>query len=252
VSGQLTGRFAVVTGGSRGIGRAIVTRLAKDGADVLLTYRADLASAEKAVAEASDHGVRAVAVQCDLARKDAAATLFAAIDAHLAATGRTGVDIVVNNAGVAFATMLTDVTEEEYDTVMAVNARSVFFVMKHAVARLHDHGRIVNITSVNTTASFVGQSVYSATKAAVEQFTRVAARELGPRGITVNTVAPGVTDTDPVRAALPPGALDGVVAMTPLGRLGAPEDIAGVVAFLAGTDAAWITGQHIRVDGGMV
>jgi 3-oxoacyl-[acyl-carrier protein] reductase len=239
----LAGRAAVVTGGSRGIGRGIVLRLCQDGAAVVFSYLRDEAAAKET--EAASGGA-ASAVRADLGVLSEVRALFATAEERLG-----GLDIVVNNAGTAVPMSFADATEEEYDRVMDANAKGTFFAMQEAARRLRDGGRIVNLSSVNTVAAAPANAIYQGSKGAIEQFTLVGALELGPRGITVNTVSPGATDTDLLRSANPPEVLEKVPAMTPLGRLGQPADIAAVVAFLVGPDGAWVTGQNIRATGGI-
>jgi 3-oxoacyl-[acyl-carrier protein] reductase len=243
----LSGKCAVVTGGSRGIGRAVVERLARDGATVVFGYarRAEVAGdVERAVAEAGGH---AYGVRADLAEPDAIATLFTGAARHL-----EGLDILVNNAAAGFApTVLAEVSDVDYDRMMAINTRSVFLALRHAARHMRDGGRIVNLSSLNTALASPGAGVYSASKGAVEQLSAVAAKELGARGITVNAVSPGATDTDLLRQTNSPAALEMMVRMTPLGRLGQPADVADVIAFLIGPDGRWVTGQNVRVGGGM-
>ncbi|MEU5869147.1 MULTISPECIES: SDR family oxidoreductase [unclassified Nonomuraea] len=245
--GTLEKKSALVTGGSRGIGRAIVTRLAREGATVLFTFNRDQAAAEDVVAEVAAFGGRAIAVRADQGRLEDVKHLFGEVDRCL-----DGLHVVVNNAAVNPMGMICDATESDFDDVMAVNTKGPFFVMQAAAERLGEGGRIVNITSAGEAP---GLALYFASKAALESITVVAARELGPRGITVNNVIPGATETDMMRAAAGENlqqAVDHVVTMTPLRRLGRPEDIADVVAFLAGPDSRWITGQSLRVSGGLM
>jgi 3-oxoacyl-[acyl-carrier protein] reductase len=236
MAGILDGKTAVVTGGSRGIGRAIVERLARDGATVVFGYhrRTDEAHAvEKAVP-----GARAV--QADLGAPDAVARLFADV---------TELDILVTNAAAQFTpTPIADTTEAEYDRIMTVNARSVFQAIRYAARNMRDQGRIITISTLNTVRAAPGASLYGGSKGAVEQFSKVAARELGGRGITVNTVSPGATDTELLRSTNSAESLAMVARLSPLGRLGEPAD----VAFLAGPDGRWITGQNLRAGGGIV
>ncbi|RJL31318.1 glucose 1-dehydrogenase [Bailinhaonella thermotolerans] len=239
--GTLDGKAALVTGGSRGIGRAIAERLAREGATVAFTYRSDDAAAKEAAGE------RIFAIRADQA---SLAELERAFEEAVRLLG--GLDILVNNAAINPVTPLAEVTEETYDHVMAVNAKAAFFAMRHAARVMRDGGRIINISTLNTALPAPGLILYSASKAALEQFSAVASRELGPRGITVNTVSPGATDTDLLRATNPPEALEQTPAWTALGRLGRPADIAAVVAFLAGPDSAWITGQNLRATGGFL
>lgn len=236
----LTGKTAVVTGGSRGIGRAIVRRLAHDGARVVFSFREDKAAAEALAREAE--GVVAIrADQEDLANLE---VLFEPVAG--------GLDILVNNAAINPPTPIRDITPELFDRVMTVNAKFPLLVMQRAEPLLRDGGRIINISTLNTVLPAPGVALYAASKAALEQFTKVAAREFGPRGITVNTVSPGMTDTSLAHATNSPEELEQITAFTALGRLGAPADIADVVAFLASSDARWITGQNIQASGGLI
>jgi 3-oxoacyl-[acyl-carrier protein] reductase len=231
----LTGKTALVTGGSRGIGRAIVRRLAAAGAHVVFTYRGD---------PPDDALTGTVAVRADQEDPAALAAMFSPV--------RDGLDILVNNAGINPRTPIADVTADEFDRVMTVNAKFPLLAMRDAAAIMRDGGRIINISTLNTVLPAPGHALYCASKAALEQFTAVAAREFGGRGITVNTISPGATDTDLLRASNPPEALAQTAAFTALQRLGQPDDIAAVVAFLAGPDARWITGQNLRVSGGLL
>jgi 3-oxoacyl-[acyl-carrier protein] reductase len=235
----LTGKTAVVTGGSRGIGRAIVRRLARDGARVVFSFREDKAAADSLARETGAVAVRAD--QADLLNLDA---LFEPV--------ADGLDILVNNAAINPPALIRDITPELFDQVMTVNAKFPLLAMRRAEPLLRECGRIVNISTLNTALPAQGLALYCASKAALEQFTKVAAREFGARGITVNTVSPGTTDTDLLRATNPPDALERTAAFTALGRLGAPADIADVVAFLAGPEARWITGQNIQATGGYI
>ncbi|SEM41794.1 SDR family NAD(P)-dependent oxidoreductase [Nonomuraea pusilla] len=245
--GTLEKKKALVTGGSRGIGRAIVVRLAREGAAVMFSFNRDQAAAEDVVAEVAAFGGQAIAVRADQGRLEDLSRLFGEVDRSLA-----GLDVVVNNAAINPMGDIRDATESDFVEVMSVNTKGPFFVVQAAAERLGEGGRIVNISSAGAVP---GLALYFASKAALDAITVVAARELGPRGITVNSVSPGATDTDMMRAAAgenPEQAIEHVVALTPLRRLGRPEDIANVVAFLAGPDSQWITGQNLRVSGGLM
>ncbi|MEO3812468.1 SDR family oxidoreductase [Sphaerisporangium sp. B11E5] len=244
----LRDRKAVVTGGSRGIGRAIVERLAADGAEVVFGYAANAEAAAEVERGVKAAGGAAHAVRADLAEPGAATRLMEAAAERLGT-----VDILVNNAAPAFVpTPLADLAEEDFDRAMTANARAIFLTLRHAARHMPDGGRVINISTVNTVRSSPGIAAYAAGKGALEQLSLVAAQELGPRGITVNIVSPGATDTDLLRGTNPPEALEMATAITPLRRLGTPDDVAAVVAFLAGPDARWITGQNIRASGGLV
>jgi len=239
----LGGRSALVTGGSRGIGRAIVERLVADGATVTFSFVHRAEAADEVVANLGDN-VRAV--RCDLADGPAILRLFDEAEAF-----GGGLDIVVNNAGVAQTGLISDTTDETYDELMDVNTRGAFRVLREALRRIRDGGRIVMLSTLNTTVRGPGVSLYAASKAAVEQFAAVAAHEAGPRGITVNCVSPGATDTEMLHNANSEAVLAHMVTLTPLRRLGDPSDVADVVAFLCGPDGRWITGQNVRATGGL-
>ncbi|WP_101789682.1 SDR family oxidoreductase [Nonomuraea indica] len=239
----------VVTGGSRGIGRAVVERLARDGATVVFSYVADERAAREVAAAA---GGRATAVRADAADLAQVEGLFEAADEVFAAAGAGPLRALVNNAGVIAHAPIEEVTPQVYDGVMAVNARGAYFTLRAAARRMADGGRIVNISTTGTAWPSPGESVYAASKAALEQVTRVASRELGRRGITVNCVSPGATDTDLLRAGASAEVMATVAHMTALGRVGTPADIAAVVALLLGPDAGWLTGLNLRADGGLV
>jgi 3-oxoacyl-[acyl-carrier protein] reductase len=245
--GVLDGKGAVVTGGSRGIGRAIVERLAADGATVVFNYARHAGQAAEVERTVREAGGQATGIHADLTSAGAVEELMTAADDQL-----DGLDILVNNAAMEFSvTPIAQTPDELWDAVMTVNARSCFLTVRHAARSMRDNGRIVNISTANTTRPAPGNAPYAASKGAIEQLTKVAAIELGARGITVNAVAPGATDTDLLRRANPPGALDQLAELTPLGRLGRPDDIADVVALLAGPDGRWLTGQVINATGGL-
>ncbi|GGQ04780.1 SDR family oxidoreductase [Streptomyces roseolilacinus] len=247
--GVLRGRTAVVTGGSRGIGRGIVERLAADGAEVVFNYAHDREAAEDVVREVKAAGGAARAVRLDLAEPGAAEELMRTAAEESAAGEAT---VLVNNAAVGFTpTPLDETGEELFDRALTVNAKAAFLTVRHAARFMPEGGRIVNVSTLNTSRPGRGIVPYMMSKGALEQLTAAAAVELGPRGITVNTVSPGATDTDLLRGTNPPEALDMAVGLTPLGRLGKPSDVAAVVAFLVGPDGAWVTGQNLRATGGL-
>jgi len=240
----LNGKTALVTGGSRSIGAAIAKRLAADGAAVAITYSASKGKADEVVREIEAAGGRALAIAADAG--DAAA-VRAAVAATVEVFG--GIDILVNNAGLSLGGPIEDIALETYERMIAVNVTGVFVATQEAVRHMKAGGRIVHIgSSMTRYAAFPGASLYTLTKGAVTGFNRSLVRDLGPRGITVNTVHPGPTDTDmnpdggPVSKIVGPGMA--------VGRYGKPQEIAGVVAFLASPEAAFVTGADIVADGG--
>jgi 3-oxoacyl-[acyl-carrier protein] reductase len=244
---RLEGKVALVTGASRGIGRAIAVRLGRDGASVIVNYSGNAEAAREAVAAVQAAGGRAVAVQADLGKMADVERLFDEAIAHF-----EKLDILVNNAGVMFNKALADVTEDEFDRIFAVNVKGAFFACQQAARRMADGGRIVNFSTSTTALMLPTYSAYVATKGAVEQFSHVLAKELGPKGITVNVVSPGPTDTDLFGQGKTEQDKQRFAQMAALGRLGRPEDIADVVAFLASDEARWITGQNLRANGGLI
>ncbi|MEW9549747.1 SDR family oxidoreductase [Nonomuraea sp. NPDC050783] len=242
--GTLTGKIALVTGGSRGIGRAIAERLGRDGATVAVAYGRDEEAAKEVVARI---GGDAFAVRAELGRHGDAAELWTAFDAHA-----DHVDIIVNNAGIGAPGDIATVTEDTFDRVFAVNVRAPFFIVQEGLKRLRDHGRIINISSGAARLSMPDAIAYGSTKGALDTFTLNLAKALGPRGITANSVAPGIVDTDINASWLrgDAGARAHAASLAALGRVGEPEDIAGIVAFLASDDARWVTGRVIDATGG--
>jgi 3-oxoacyl-[acyl-carrier protein] reductase len=240
----LEGKVALVTGSSQGIGRAIASRLASDGAQVIINYAGNEAAATEAVTQISDRGDRAVAIQGDLTKIADIEKLFA-----LALEQFGKLDILVNNAGVATLVPLPDLTEAEFDRVFDLNAKGTLFCLKQAALHLGDNGRVVNIASSTVDFPTEGAYIYAGSKAAVKKYTQIAALELGKRGITVNTVTPGVTET-PMSSRLPASFMQPVIESSPFKRLGKPDDIADVVAFLVSENARWMTGQDLLVNGG--
>jgi len=243
----LAGQVALVTGASRGIGRAIALELARQGAHVAVNYQSNADAAAAVVAAIVAEGGSAEPSPFDVA--DAAA-VSAAIGALVSARGR--LDILVNNAGIALDGLILRYKDEDWQRINAVNLGGVFHCCK-AAARVMVRarsGRIVNVTSVVSATGNAGQTAYAATKAGVEGFTRALARELASRSVTVNAVAPGFIDTD-MTAALPEATREGYVATVPLARLGTADEVAAAVAFLAGPGAGYITGHVLAVNGGL-
>ncbi|ROS39330.1 3-oxoacyl-[acyl-carrier protein] reductase [Amycolatopsis thermoflava] len=243
---MLTDRVALVTGGSRGIGRGIAERLGAEGARVVVNYRTDADAAAKVVATIDNAGGQAVAVQADVADPAQVVALFDAVESAFG-----GLDILVGNAGIARFAPLAEAGDEDFERVFATNTRSTFVALREAAKRLRDGGRIIVISSGATVTARPNGGVYAASKAAAEQLVRAAAKELGPRGITANSVLPGATRSDALEAGMDAERLAATTAQTPLGRLGEPSDIASIVAFLASADGGWITGQTIHAGGGL-
>ena len=244
---NFAGKTAVVTGGSRGLGRAVCLELAKGGANVVLCYAGNEAAAGETVVACEALGAKALAVRCDVAKADEVKALM---DAAVQAFGR--IDILVNNAGITRDGLLMMMKEDDFDAVINANLKGAFLCMK-AVSRLmmkQRWGRIVNLSSVVGLRGNAGQVNYAASKAGVIGMTKSLAKELATRGVTVNAVAPGFIDTD-MTAAMPQAAREATLASIPMGRMGAPEDVAKAVAFLASNEAAYVTGQVLAVDGGM-
>jgi 3-oxoacyl-[acyl-carrier protein] reductase len=235
---------AIVTGASRGIGRAVAERLAADGAAVAVNYASRRDAAEAVVAGIRERGGRAVAIGADVADPAAVRRLF---DEAEAALGQPSV--VVASAGTSVFKPHAETTDDDFDRVFGLNARGTYAVLREAARRLADGGRIVALSTGGTSVAAPMAGLYTGSKAAVERFAAALAVELGPRGITVNVVSPGLTETDGL--IMPKHHLDAMVAQTPLGRLGQPADVADVVGFLVGPDGRWITGQNLRVSGGL-
>lgn len=240
-------RAAIVTGGSRGIGAAIARRLAQDGIAVVINYVSGRDAAEALAAEIEAEGGRAIAVQADLADPLAPARLF---DAAEHAFG--GVDILVNNAGVMELGPIAEMADEAFARQMSINLESVFRSLREAARRLRDGSRIISFSSSVVGLYQPGYGVYAATKAAVEALTHILAKELGSRRISVNAVAPGPVETRLFLEGKSEQQLRAIAALNPFGRLGRPDDIAGLVSFLAGRDGGWINGQIIRANGGVI
>ena len=242
----LKGKVALVTGASRGIGRAIALRLARDGAAVAVNYASNTEEAQNTVAQINAAGGTAVAIRADVGCVAEVVRMF---DETLARFGK--LDILVNNAGIIFVKPIGAVTEADFDRIFDINVKGTFFGCQQAAQRLADGGRIINFSSSTTARFMPNNNAYVATKGAVEQLTRSLAKELGPRGITINTVSPGPTETDLLMSGKTPQELDFMAKQSAFGPLGQPGEIAETVAFLASPAATWISGQNVRVNGGL-
>ncbi|KAF1017411.1 MAG: 3-oxoacyl-[acyl-carrier-protein] reductase FabG [Stenotrophomonas maltophilia] len=240
-------RTALVTGASRGIGAAIARRLSRDGFAVAINYASNAAEADALVAELTAAGGTAFAVKADVSD---AAQVRAMFDAVEAALGR--IDVLVNNAGILKTAPLAETSDALFAQNFAINTQGVFNTLREAATRLNDGGRIINLSSTTLGLNLPGYAIYNGTKAAVEAFTRVFAKELRGRAITVNAVAPGPVATELFLTGKTEEQIATFAKMPPLQRLGQPDDIAGAAAFLAGPDGGWINGQVLRANGGVV
>jgi 3-oxoacyl-[acyl-carrier protein] reductase len=241
------GKFAIVTGSSRGIGAAIAERLAADGFGVVINYAGGAAAAEALAGKIEQAGGRAVIAQADVSDAAAVSRMF-----DMAAVVFGGVDVLVNNAGIMRLASLADSNDALFDSHMAINVKGTFNTLREASRRLRNGGRIINLSSSQAYMLHPTYGVYAATKAAVEAMTHVLSRELRGRNITVNAVAPGPTATELFLDGKPKEVIDHLAKLAPLERLGEPSDIAAVVSFLAGADGGWINGQVLRANGGII
>jgi len=239
---QLTGKAAIVTGASRGIGRAIALRFASEGAAAAVGYKQNRERAEAVVDEVVASGGRAVAVRGDLAVEADVVRLFDTAEREFG-----GVDVVVANAADVVIKPFVQLTEQEFDFLFAANTKSAFFTLREAARRVRDGGRIIATSTGGTRMFFTETGLYLGTKGAVEQFARVLSRELGERAITVNALSPGFTDTD----LLPERDREVAAGMSPFGRVGDPSDVADVALFLASDAGRWVTGQNVGAGGGV-
>lgn len=244
----LEGKVALVTGAATGLGAAIAVELAARGGSVVVNHLPEQATEVAEVVNRANEagGGKAVAAAADIGDTEQLGSLFETATARFG-----GVDILVNNAVLPVLKPMAEVTEEEFDRSFRVNARAPFFAMQLAARHLRDGGRVVNISSHTTGLFFPRYGLYDGAKGALEQFSRVFSKEIGERGITVNVVSPGPTDTPEFRTR-PPEFIASLEKMTAMGRIGQPQEIVKVVAFLASPEASWVTGQNIRVNGGVV
>lgn len=242
---SLTGKVALVTGGSRGIGRAVALRLGRSGAHVAVNYVNNKEAADKVVAEIAAAGGKAAAIQADTSKLADIRRLF---DEVIQRFDR--LDIAVLAPGAFVMKPVVEISEEEYDRVFSLNTKGVFFTLQEAARRIADGGAIVSLSSGATAMPNAGGSVYAGSKSAAEHFTFALAKELGKRNVSVNTVSPGVTNTDGLVA--PPQFIEYLKTQIPYGRIGEPEEVASVVAFLVSPEGHWINGQNVRANGGIV
>lgn len=239
-------QVAIVTGASRGIGAAITRRLAADGFAVAVNYASSSQEADAIVAQLQAQGAKAIAVKADVSKADDVRRMYEITEREL---GK--VDVLVNNAGVLKTVALAETSDALYDQTFDINVRGTFNTLREAAKRLNDGGRIINLSSTTLALNMPGYAVYNATKAAIESFTKVFAKELRGRNITVNAVAPGPIATSLFLDGKTEEQIQTFAKMPPLQRLGQPDDIASVVAFLAGPDSGWVNGQILRANGGV-
>ena len=243
---KLSEKVILVTGASRGIGAAVAGALAEAGAKVIINYAGGKETAEQTVNNIQEKGGDAIALQADVSK---AAEVTAMFDAAIAHYGR--IDVLVNNAGIMITKLLKDTTDEDFTRQFDVNVRGTFNTMREAAAKLADNGSVINFSSSNNRIMLPTYSTYAATKAAVEQLTRVFAKEVGARGINVNSVSPGPTNTELFTTGKPQEVINRLASLSAFNRIGEPEDIAKVVVFLASDDAKWISAQNIGINGAM-
>jgi 3-oxoacyl-[acyl-carrier protein] reductase len=239
-------KVAIVTGASRGIGRGVALDLASRGFAIVVNFASNEADAEKVVNEILAVGGRAVAVQADVGKDQAAATLFDRAESEFG-----GIDVLINSAGVLVVKPIAEMDQLTFDRVLAINISGTFGTIKQAATRMRDGGRIVNFSSSALHTSFPGYVAYNATKAAIEAMTRVLAKEFASRGITVNTVAPGPVATEMFFEGKCRQKIEDMAQLSPFGRLGEVADVAPLVGFLCSPQGGWVSGQSIRVNGGL-
>jgi 3-oxoacyl-[acyl-carrier protein] reductase len=244
---DMTQRVAIVTGASKGIGRAIALRLAKDGLAVVVNYASSPNAAKEVVGEIENAGGKAVAVKADISTSAGVTALFDAAEQNFG-----GADVIVNNAGTMKLSPLIETSDDDFEKQIALNLTGTFYGIREGGKRLRDGGRIINFSSSTVLIQGPGYGPYVASKAGVEGMTLIASRELARRSITVNTVAPGPVETELFMNGKSEELVQAIIKNIPLGRLGQPDDISAVVSFLAGPDGGWVNGQTLRVNGGLI
>ncbi|TWF41298.1 NAD(P)-dependent dehydrogenase (short-subunit alcohol dehydrogenase family) [Chitinophaga polysaccharea] len=247
-------KIALVTGGSRGLGKNMALRLAQQGYQVLITYKSNKEEAEKVITAILEMGTSGAAFQLDTADTKAFDTFFATLSNYLEKDNGNGrFDFLVNNAGIDRRALIAQTTEEEFDELFQVHLKGVYFLTQKALPFINDHGRIINLSTGLARFVTPGYAAYAAMKGGIEVFTRYLAKEVGSRGITANVVAPGIIETDFTRSVFEhaPEAIAHIKSQTALGRTGVPDDIGGIVTFLCTEEACWITAQRIEASGGM-
>ncbi len=244
---SLHGKVAIITGSSRGIGAGVAKALACAGVRVVINYIQNKSAADALCNEIASAGGECIAVQADVGNPAAVRELF---DTALERFQR--IDILVNNAGILLFKEIAEIQDDEFDRILTVNLKSVFYTLREAANRLADQGRVVNVSSTVTRIMMPKYGAYAATKAGVEQLTRIFAREMGKRGITANAILPGPVDTELFRTGKTSADIERMAAMSALGRIGTAEDVAQVVLFLVSDEAAWVNGQMIGVNGGII
>ncbi|SHM13152.1 SDR family oxidoreductase [Mucilaginibacter sp. OK098] len=242
----LNEKVILVTGASRGIGAAVAHKLAEAGAKVIINYAGGQDAAEQTVNSIKQQGGDAIALQADVSKADEVKAMF---DAAIAYYGR--IDVLVNNAGIMITKLLKDTTDEDFTRQFDINVRGTFNTMREAATKLADNGSVINFSSSNNRIMLPTYSTYAATKSAVEQLTRVFSKEVGARGINVNSVSPGPTNTELFTKGKPQEVIDRLASLSAFNRIGEPEDIAKIVVFLASDDAKWINAQNIGINGAM-
>ncbi len=251
---KISGKIALVTGGSRGLGKDMALRLAEYGCDVILTYNSKKEEAEKVVFEIEKSGQKSAALQLNVGDLNSFGKFIEQVSKLLKEKwGKDKFDFLINNAGIGATIPFVNATEKDFDSFLNIHFKGVYFLTQKSLLMMNDNGRVINLSSGTTRFVNPGYSIYASMKGAIEVFTKYLAKEIGSRGITANVVAPGAIETDFNNAAIRnnPHAKERIASITALGRVGVAEDIGGVVSFLCTEDARWITGQRIEVSGGM-